>query len=108
MLAALAPSHAAANTVVAGPGGAITGYATPQVVVVTAGGDATFVNADAAAPHDVRSVRNKSNGQPLFKSTVIDAGETAPIVGTGSLAAGDYDFICTLHANMTGTITVAA
>ena len=100
---AATPSHAVVNTVVAGPAAFQLNYATDTVIVVS-GQDATFVNLDIDE-HDVVASKRVS-GQPVFKSEIIGTGETAPIVGVSGLAPDDYEFKCTLHGNMLGTLTV--
>jgi mono/diheme cytochrome c family protein/plastocyanin len=67
---------------------------TPFVIV--------FDNQDAGVPHDVAI--NDASGAQVFK------GETFTGPGTRdyqvpALAAGDYPFVCTVHPNMTGTLT---
>ena len=98
------PSHAAA--IVAGPAAYVAGY--PQTVAVTqAGTEVTFLNLDPLGEHNVVSVQKKANGQPLFVSKLIAAGETAAVVGTGNLPVGEYAFYCAPHANtMKGTLRV--
>lgn len=61
-----------------------------------------FVNNDASVPHDI-AIRD-AGGAELFK------GETFPGVDertydVPALAAGQYTFHCTVHPNMTGTLT---
>jgi plastocyanin len=103
---ATAPSQA--SVIVAGPGAATPGVGYPVPVAVTqAGTEVTFVNLDPLAQHDVVSVAKKSNGQPKFKSALVNAGETSAVVGTATLTVGDYDYFCSLHPTMTGTLTVA-
>ena len=98
----------ARGLVVAGPGSAFTTYATP-VAVVTAGGDAQFVNADVAQ-HDVVAddtvVDSVGEVRPVFSSALIGTGMSAAIQGVDQLAPGSYTFHCSLHSNMTGTLTV--
>jgi len=104
---ALSPARAAVNTVVAGPGAFALTYATPRVVLDRSA-PSTFVNADPA-PHNVWSVATRKINNvnvPLFSSAVINLGETAPITFLPSVAAGDYEFFCTLHPGMRGTATV--
>lgn len=61
-----------------------------------------FVNNDQDIPHDI-AIRDAS-GAEVFK------GETFPGVDERTydvppLAAGEYTFVCTVHPNMTGTLT---
>lgn len=94
-----------ATPVVAGPEASLTGYATPRAVQLT-GAQVTLVNADPVAPHDVRSRMLGPDRKPLFKSELAQAGEAVPVVGTENLSPGDYEFYCTLHGLMVGTLTV--
>ena len=73
---------------------------------VTAPADTAFTlsfdNQDAGIPHDVQ-VRDAA-GTVVFKTDVFPGVEkrdyTAP-----ALAAGAYPFVCSVHPNMTGTLT---
>jgi plastocyanin len=67
---------------------------TPQRLTVPVGATVTWVWRDGAITHDVKG--------PGFRSEVISEGTfrhrfTQP---------GTYDYLCTLHPNMTGTIEV--
>jgi len=62
-----------------------------------------FDNQDTSVPHNVEI--KDSTGASVFK------GEIFPGVGTRTysvpaLKAGTYPFVCTVHPNMTGTLTV--
>jgi plastocyanin len=114
-----APASAAAAA--AGPGGFAAGFVTP--VVVSAPGEAiTFANFDVA-PHNFvasdaflpKKLAKKAKwcsgfgkGKcPLFWSPTVLAGETTEVEGVDQLEAGaQYEFICTLHPNMKGTLVV--
>lgn len=114
-----APASAAAAA--AGPGGFAAGFVTP--VVVTAPGEAiTFANFDVA-PHNFvasdafvpKKLAKKAKwcsgfdkGRcPLFWSQTINAGQTTEVEGVDFLESGaQYEFICTLHPNMKGTLVV--
>ena len=84
------------HTVVAGPGAVATTYATP-VVTIQHGQSLSFTNLDAPQ-HDVQG-----NG---FGSQLISAGQSGPVTGVETLTPGNYPFFCSLHRNMTGTLTV--
>ena len=80
-------------------------FTTPTV---TAPADAPFTlhfdNQDAATPHDV-DIRDAS-GTSLFKTDTFPGVEARDYQVEG-LAAGTYEFVCTVHPNMTGTLTAS-
>jgi len=90
----------ALGQIIAGPGSAITTFYTPRVVI-TKGGSALFRNFDGA-PHNVTSTAG------LFRSVTIGLGGHAAVVGVSALRPGTYAFICTIHLNMKGSLTVIA
>jgi plastocyanin len=109
-----APSASAA-TITAGPLAASAGYLTPNVSI-SKGEALTFTNLDVAA-HDVisrqtyRPKRKKGKprppARPLFASALIGLGESAEVEGIERVKSGkSYEFYCSLHASMTGTLTV--
>ena len=64
-----------------------------------------FDNQDAGIPHNVAIHQGTATGTEVFK------GEIFPGVGTRTysvpaLTAGTYTFVCTVHPNMVGTLTV--
>jgi plastocyanin len=67
---------------------------TPQRLTVKAGSTVTWVWRDGAIAHDV-----KGDG---FKSKVMAEGT----FGHRFTEPGTYEYVCTLHPNMTGTIEV--
>lgn len=98
------PSSAAVNVAIAGPGAEVAGtYATPTVVLVKAA-PLNLVNADIAS-HDVVSTI-KRGGKHIFKSAVAPTGGMVPVEGVSSLEVGTYEFYCSLHPNMVGTLDV--
>ena len=63
-----------------------------------------FANLDVAGvPHDIEI--KDASGAVVFEGTVIDGGQEITYA-VPALAAGTYPFVCTIHANMTGTLTV--
>jgi plastocyanin len=102
--AGMAGAGAGDIRVVAAPGAATAGYATPQTVVQK-GKALVFLNLDLPS-HDVVAVKLGSNGAPLFKSSLIGVGKTAPVAGVNRLAPGTYAFFCSLHTNMKGKLKV--
>jgi polyvinyl alcohol dehydrogenase (cytochrome) len=87
------------NTVIAGPGAVATTYATPTVTVQH-GQSLSFTNLDVPQ-HDVRADNNS------FGSELISTGQSGPVTGVEKLSPGSYPFYCSLHRNMTGTLTVS-
>jgi plastocyanin len=94
-----APVARADERVIAGP--LSSGFLNPNVSI-DQGEKLTFLNPDVAA-HDVTSVESG-----LFKSETVTTGTETPVNGADQLPAGAYDFICSVHPYMTGTLTVGA
>lgn len=89
--AARAASHAAVHTV------RISDFAfVPASITITPGDQVIFVNDDSA-PHT-------ATAQGLFDTGRLGQGQQASLT-FGS--AGTYNYICSFHPNMKGTITVA-
>ena len=70
----------------------------PQRIVVQAGTTVTWTNADDA-PHTVVSTTK------LFKSSALD---TADKFSSTFATPGTYEYFCSLHPHMTGTVVVEA
>ena len=62
-----------------------------------------FVNADTGVPHNVEI--KDAAGTTVFKGDII-TGQAEARYPVPALAAGTYTFVCTVHPNMTGTLTV--
>jgi plastocyanin len=80
-------------------------YANPTITI-DQGERVTFFNGDVLDEHSVTATTAGSDGRPLFDSGVIQPGAELPVVGVQSLTAGTYEFFCTVHHFMRGTITV--
>ncbi|MEA2350218.1 MAG: hypothetical protein QOG41_2474 [Thermoleophilaceae bacterium] len=99
------PSGGAGPSVVAGPGAASTGYATP-LMTASKGGSLSFVNLDVVQ-HDVVAKQKGPDGLPLFRSRLIGLGESAPVEGLDRVQSGTtYDFYCSVHPGMKGQLAV--
>ncbi|MDQ3870391.1 MAG: cytochrome c oxidase subunit II [Chloroflexota bacterium] len=61
-----------------------------------------FQNKDSSAPHNV-AIKNATN-QGDFIPPVAQAGQTATY-SAPALPAGQYEFYCSVHPNMKGTLT---
>ena len=91
-------------SILAGPGASSTGYAT-RLMTTRVGGPLSFVNLDIVQ-HDVVSVEQGAGG-PLFRTPLIGLGETAPVEGLDKVQSGkSYEFFCSLHPGMRGTLAV--
>jgi plastocyanin len=71
-------------------------------VTIDQGERLTFRNTDFAM-HDVTS---ETSG--LFASETIGQGATSFVEGSQYLTTGSYNFFCSIHAQMRGTITVTS
>lgn len=63
-----------------------------------------FANNDAGIPHNVE-IKDASGGVH-FMGEVFN-GVATQTYDVPALAAGDYPFLCTVHPNMTGTVTAS-
>jgi plastocyanin len=64
-------------------------------------------NIDIVA-HDVVSRRRSDDNKPLFRSELIDPGDTGPVKGTEYLTTGSYPFFCSVHPGMEATLEVTS
>lgn len=62
-----------------------------------------FSNQDAGVPHNV-AIKGAS-GADVFKGEIV-TGPTDTTYQVAALPAGTYTFYCSVHPNMTGTLTV--
>jgi plastocyanin len=76
----------------------------PAAVTVPAGEPLTimFDNQDAGIPHDL-AIKD-GNGNQIALTAII-TGPAQAQLALGPLEPGAYEFVCTVHPNMTGTIT---
>lgn len=77
----------------------------PGETTITEGTPMEYTNLDVA-PHNLIALRNGRDGKPMFRTDTIEAGTTVPVEGVDKLKAGVYDYTCTLHPEMLGTIYV--
>jgi cytochrome c oxidase subunit 2 len=64
-----------------------------------------FQNDDAGVQHDVAIREGSPTGNQIFKGETF-LGVAARDYAVPPLKAGPYAFVCTIHPNMTGTLTV--
>jgi plastocyanin/mono/diheme cytochrome c family protein len=76
----------------------------PTSVTAPVGDEFTlsFDNQDAGIPHDVQV--KDATGAVIFKTDVFP-GVAKRDYTVPALAAGEYSFVCSVHPNMTGTLT---
>jgi plastocyanin len=97
------------------PQGSTLGFATPQLVAVQGQG-LSFLNADTMN-HTLTSlatkvVKLKYAGKvyvtkvPLFDSGVVASAAQVDVKGVSGLKPGTYQFWCSMHTGMKGTLTV--
>ena len=61
-----------------------------------------FDNRDRGVPHDI--VIKDASGAELFRGDVV-TGPTVVVYDVPAIPAGQYPFVCSIHPNMTGTVT---
>jgi len=76
-------------------------------ITVGQGEAVTFTNGDTMN-HDVTAVKKGDDGKPLFASEQIGPAQSSPVAGVEYLTTGAYEYICSIHPFMKGTITVSS
>ena len=103
------PGQASAS---AGPAADVTIVA-HNIAYTTATADApagkpftlAFDNEDQGVPHDVTIHEASPTGRTLFDGEVFPGVKTV-VYNVPALPAGTYAYVCSVHPNMTGTLTV--
>ncbi len=65
----------------------------------------TFTNNDAGIPHNVAIHKDSPTGAEVWKGEIF-SGVATKTYQVPALPAATYGFVCTVHPNMTGTLTV--
>ena len=109
-----APSVAASGSASSAPSAeagtvsiSASGIAFEQTSVTAPAGKAfqiTFDNKDAGTPHNIAIHKDNANGAEVFKGEIV-TGPATKVYDVPALEAGTYAFACTVHPNMTGTLT---
>jgi plastocyanin len=76
-------------------------------IAINQGDKVSFTNLDTAG-HNVTAKQKEPGGKPLFASASASTGTSQPVVGTEYLRTGPYEYYCSIHPWMTGTITVTS
>jgi plastocyanin len=63
-----------------------------------------FTNNDAGIPHNVAIHKDSPTGELVWQGDIFSGVETRTY-DVPALPAGTYGFVCTVHPNMTGTLT---
>jgi plastocyanin len=108
---AAAPSGAAPSDNGSGGGGDVVELSAMMIQYeqtdLKAPADKNFVlrfdNKDAGTPHNVEI--KDANNQSVFKGEIFN-GVAVKDYAVPALAAGTYQFVCSVHPNMVGTLTV--
>jgi plastocyanin len=118
--AAAASSAPTASGAAGAPGGALPSGPAADVTIVAqniqytttsasapAGKPFTiaFHNEDSGTPHNVSIHTGGATGQQVFLGKIV-TGPIVEIYDVPALPAGSYTYVCSVHANMTGTLTV--
>jgi len=64
-----------------------------------------FTNNDAGIPHNVAIHKDSPTGELVWQGDIFNGVETRTY-DVPALPAGTYGFVCAVHPNMTGTLTV--
>jgi plastocyanin len=64
-----------------------------------------FTNNDAGIPHNVSIHEGSPTGTEVFKGAIF-TGVATQTYDVPALPAGTYSFVCSVHPNMVGTLTV--
>jgi plastocyanin len=64
-----------------------------------------FANNDAGIPHNVAIHKGSPTGEVVWEGEIFNGVDTRTY-DVPALPAGTYGFVCTVHPNMTGTLTV--
>jgi plastocyanin len=103
VLATMPVAAYADQTILAGPP---TQYIAGDISI-SQGEKVSFTNLDTVA-HDVTAKAVGPDGKPAFGSGSTNPAGSQTVAGTEYLTAGSYQYFCSIHPYMTGTITVTS
>jgi plastocyanin len=76
-------------------------------ISISQGEKVSFTNLDTTV-HDVTAKAVGADGKPVFGSAYTNPLGSQTVVGTDYLTTGSYQYYCSIHPYMTGTITVTS
>lgn len=79
----------------------------PAEITIAKGEPLEYTNLEPT-PHNMIALRLGRDGKPVFRTDTVGAGTTVPVVGVEKLVPGVYDYVCTLHPRMFGTVYLEA
>ena len=79
----------------------------PEEITIAKGEPLEYTNLEPT-PHNLIALRLGKDGKPVFRTDTIGAATTVVVEGLDKLEPGVYDFTCTLHPRMFGTIYLEA
>jgi len=111
--ASAAPSGAASAAPSAQPGGVVLKLAAQNIAYDATALEAPadqafqieFANNDAGIPHNVAIHKDSATGEVVFQGEIF-TGVATKTYDVPALPAGTYAFVCTVHPNMVGVLTV--
>ncbi|HYF28731.1 MAG TPA: hypothetical protein VD931_23520 [Baekduia sp.] len=80
---------------------------TTPAVTMDQGERLTFLNRDFVM-HDVTAVLTGPDRKPLFATPLLGRDQEAFVEGSQYLTTGAYDFLCSVHPEMKGQLTVTS
>jgi len=108
-----APSGAPSAAPSAQPGGVVLKLAAQNIAYDATALEAPagqafqieFANNDAGIPHNVAIHKGSATGEVVFQGEII-TGVATKTYNIPALPAGTYAFVCTVHPNMVGVLTI--
>ncbi len=76
-------------------------------ITINQGEKVSFTDLDTVE-HNVTAEQKGADAKPLFASASTSTGSSQPVAGTEYLTTGTYQYFCSIHPWMTGTITVTS
>ena len=75
----------------------------PAEITIVQGETLEYTNLEPT-PHNLIALRLGEDGKPVFRTDTIGAATTVVVEGLDKIEPGVYDYTCTLHPRMLGTV----